>query len=208
MVAGFGEAGPPLVHNVVIGEGDYFDTTGLEGLWQGEGCVEHEGLAALGVVRGDGRLHIDEAEVGVMKDVGNVGEEGDPALDAGAFGSGSGANGLVRDDIAGDSEGDPGQLVGIRDDRLGGVDVTKKDGAGQDGEEREGYDRSKGRAWSSLHCAVEGGAGAPKDLAHERTHEDRVKDTCISFGRERLEANLRLSGNLEGVSRGKRRAWG
>ena len=32
MVAGFGEAGPALVHDVVVGEGDDFDAAGLEGL--------------------------------------------------------------------------------------------------------------------------------------------------------------------------------
>ena len=113
VLAGFGEAGPALVHDVVVGEGDDFDAAGLEGLGQRDGRVEHEGLAAAGVGGGDRGFHIDEAEVGGLKDVGDVGEERGPALGTGAGGGGGGANCLVGDDVTGDGEADLGDLVGI-----------------------------------------------------------------------------------------------
>ena len=113
VLAGFGKAGPALIHDMVVGEGDDFDAAGLERLRQRDRRVEHEGLGALGVVGRDRRFEVDEAEVGGLKDVGDVGEERCPALDAIAAGGGCGANGFMRNDIAGDGKADPGEFMRI-----------------------------------------------------------------------------------------------
>ena len=90
------------------------DAAGLESLGQLDGGIEEEGLGAVGVLGGDGGFEIDEAEVGAVEDVGDVGEEGGPALLGVSGGLGGGADRLVGDDVAGDGKGDLGEIVGIR----------------------------------------------------------------------------------------------
>ena len=120
MLAGFDETGPALVHDVVVGEGNDFDAAGLEGFGQDDGSVEHEGLRATGVGGGDGSLKVDEAKIGGLEDVADLGEERGPALDPFALSGSGGADGFVWNDVAGNGEADPGKLVRIGDDGLGG----------------------------------------------------------------------------------------
>ncbi len=74
VLAGLGKARPSLVHDVIVGERNNLDPGGLQGLGKCDRSVEHEWLDALGVVRGDRRLHVDESEIGGAEDVGHVGE--------------------------------------------------------------------------------------------------------------------------------------
>jgi len=83
VLARFGEAGPTLVHDVVIGEGDDFDAAGFESVKQGDGGVKHEGLAAFGVGRGHRGFEVHETEVGMLEDVGDIGEQGAPSVGVG-----------------------------------------------------------------------------------------------------------------------------
>jgi hypothetical protein len=93
-----------------------------------------------------------------LEDVGNVGEESGPSLGVGAFGRGSRTDGLVRNDIPRDGKADPGDLMGIRNDRLGGVNVAAENGAGEDNDENESQDGGECEAMAALPCSEEGPA--------------------------------------------------
>ncbi len=113
MVAGFGKAGPALVHDVVIGKGDDLDAVGLEGFGQGGGGVEHERLRATGVGGCHGSLEVDETEVCRAKDVADITEKPAPALDTFSICGRGGAHRLVGNDISGDGEGYLGKVMGV-----------------------------------------------------------------------------------------------
>ena len=139
MFAGLGKAGPALIHDVVVGKGDDLDAAGLEGVDKGDRGVKHEGFGAAGVGGGDRGLHVDETEVGAMEDVGDVAEEGGPALHAVSAGSRRGADRLVGNDVAGHGEGDLGERMGKRHRR-------GSSGAMESGDQGGDYQQSGGCA--------------------------------------------------------------
>jgi hypothetical protein len=123
------------------------------------------------MIRGDRRLHIDKAEVGVMKDVSHVGEECGPALNVGALGGCRSANRLMGNHVAGDGKADPGQFVGIRDDGPGGVDGATENGSSESGYKSQAENRS-GQAGMALPSSEECGGVSAKGLGKGRLHDD------------------------------------
>ena len=144
MVAGLVEAGPALIHHVIVGEGDDPDAVGLQRIKKGNRRVELKWLGALRVRRSHRGFEVDEAKVGLLEDVAYVCKERAPAL--GAF-SGSGRGGadrLMWNHVASHGKADLGQLVGIRND--GGCGTAAVESGQKDcGNRRDGQKSATGQ---------------------------------------------------------------
>jgi hypothetical protein len=116
------------------------------------------------VIRGHRGFHVHKAEVGVLKDIGDIGEERGPARFAVPGRGGRGFDWIVRYDVAGDGEIDLGKIVRVGDND-GGVVVNL-----EAGEEGGGED--------------EGGCGQPA-IAQERAQPG---------GRSRAESGVEVRG--------------
>src|SRR6185369_7473893 len=119
----FGEAGPALVHNMIVGKRNDLDAVGFERFRQGDRGVEHKRLRSVRVGRGDRRFEVDEAEVSAAKDVAYLAQEGAPTLAAFAGSRGGGADRLMRNDVSSNGKADLGHVMGQRGNGRGSTGV-------------------------------------------------------------------------------------